>query len=52
MKNTHDIVQIIDVHIHSRQMHICVKYGKSNTNILGVIEMNEVGNKYGCQKNI
>ena len=45
MKNIYDIIQIIDEHIYSRQMHMCITFKKSRTNILGVIDINVVKSK-------
>ena len=40
--NIWDIDKIIHVHIHSTQMHMYIKYEVSNTNILGVININMI----------
>ena len=40
INNTLDIVQIINVHIQGTEIHICVKFQASNTNISRFIDIN------------
>ena len=40
LKNTWDIIHIINVHMHNIQMHMGIKFEISNTNILGVVGIN------------
>ena len=45
-----DIAQITRLHMHSRQMHMWVKFDISVKNITGLIDINVVKeNKYDCQ---
>ena len=46
MKNPYDIVQIINVHVHSTGIHMCLKLDVSNTIALHIGKTR----KYGCQK--
>ena len=34
--NTCDIIKIMQVHIHGKKMHMCIKFETSNINISGV----------------
>ena len=42
MKNTWDIVQIIDVHIQGIYAQMCIKFEVANTNISGPFEINAI----------